>query len=1081
MPNELNSSYLARLPFVWHCCLFRLMATCGDSRRESRRQELDAEMNSVGLDEYKSYLFVGYDHDGTKNRLVNRFIHNGYPSAKEVSKSLAPFVRKNILKKEGWWIKDDSRCQDFITGVSTYPDAESLGNAIVQDRDIRRESLYRILSERGCPNPRDTLPELYGVEQAMKHYIDDGTGNADSLAGGIITSQRHAELKAELLPMNLASLLPRIEYRSIHNSGGNWSERISKVIQNPDCDPRIGAFLTELSTEVNKVLLCSELDAERRSRQALVDTSAAALNLDLSSLDRRHVYRYEGSTILSQIKVFVEQNVGDGAFLVAQLAEHTRKRRLGEILLKWKLPPSDDFIRKQPRMAERFNTCLSVGTEASFLELAEQLTSEQSDRHQELYAFFLSEDDLGQEPKQVALEDDGSSDMLLKSDFARYGVGNVSEDVEKVNISLRRNALEDAIKKARPRLMDPSLWSRNNYDSRCDEYCKAVGPWQNAKALVSLWQEEETFRRKEVNGILKEQGLGPITERNDIAYQARKRFEGFISQGNGSASKTANEIAKIMREDQITEQIRGDSAFTNSYWRLVSDPRYEAFISNADNAHCSVADFVDKLKLEKKSREESINRALEKIDMSAEEVAYEVKDELEAFARNGTGCLEWITSAALFFRRQKAIELEFGNLCLMIPSIYYFSIVEFRKELRSVTIQTILDVLYPAVEAESNLTINKGLSADGLRDETDPTLAHLVADYAEDFDDTVYSYCLEEQRDIRLAWLLAGREAGCPKEKAKRLAVILRSERKKRIYEIDELFPPLNFPSGRWHRTFNGKTEQDKEDDVFNDCGPRADFINDKISIEEAAKEITKTRRRQMLDEAFTGSHMVKNSRCQMFVEMQGMVGAEEALKTLVASLQSEREERCRLLEDAFIESGALDLGVGIDSLCGVYTAFDGDDNYDDHYVDHYSFDKESFPSEAKVCKGRSTYIDLGEGAPESVVHITVMHLRFVRLTPAVERHFFSWPPCKVESWIQQSQECKKFVSNVQAGPPTKEQIAAFLSEISEMPAKKLEKVPYDTEDDDCYGATDWKDHLSGGDYGNDPVCDARWDDYWDS
>ena len=1062
----------------------------GDSRYKSRRQELDARMKAVGLNDYKSYISVGHhddDLDHDKKRLIDGFIRNGYPSAKEVSKSLAPFVRKNMLKKKDWWIEDDSRCQDFRAGVSSYPDAESLGYAIMQDRDIRRGSLNRILSERGFSNPRDTIPQSYssvawGMEQAIKRYTDEGTGDADSLAGGIIASQRHAELEAELRKMNSTSPLPGINYRSIYNAGGNQSERMAKIIQNPDCDSRIVAFLTKSSSEVDAALLCSELDAERQSRQALVDASAVALNLgDLSSLDHRHMYRNE----LHQIKVFVDHNVGDGASLVAQLAKRTRKRHLGEILLNWELPPYDDFIRKQPSMNERFNACLTMGTEASFLELAEQLTSEQSDRHQELHAALFSATDFGQ-PKHIALEDDGSNDMLLESHFAHYGVGSVSAVIEKVNISLRRNALEDSIQKARPRLMDTSLRSRQKYDSRCDKYCKAIGPWQNANALVSLWQEEEDLRRKEVNCIFKQHGLGPITERNDIPHEARDMYEAFIIRGNGSASKIATEMAKGMRKAQIKEQFRGDSALDYPYSRLnMSDLRYEAFISNAANAHCiSAADFVDELKLEKKSREESINRALEKINMSMQDVSYQVKNELKAFARDGTGCLEWITSAALYFRRQMNIENEFGRLCSMIPSIRYHPIVELREDLQCVTIQTMIDVLYTPVEAENNLARNEESSARSFRDENGPTLSHLVVEYAhENFDNTVYIYCLRKKYDIRLASLLVGREAQCPKEEAKKLAAILRFERKKRICEIDELFPPLDFPSAVIGSAISfAKTEQDQEDDVCNECGPRADFINGKISIEEAAKRFTKTRRRQMLEGALTtGSRMIKDNMCQKFVEMQGMtVAAEaEALKTLVATLQSKREERCNLLEDAFIKSGVLDLGVGIHSLYGVDTAFDEDDSYDDHLADHYTFDDESFPSETEVGKVRYAYIDLSEGTPEFVIHITVMYLRSEKVTQAVRRHFFSWMLGEVDSWIHQSQVCQNFVSSVQAGPPTKEQIAAFLSEISEMPADKLQKVPYD--DDDRYGANDWKDHLSGGDYGNDPDSDVMWDAYWDS
>jgi hypothetical protein len=97
-----------------------------------------------------------------------------------------------------------------------------------------------------------------------------------------------------------------------------------------------------------------------------------------------------------------------------------------------------------------------------------------------------------------------------------------------------------------------------------------------------------------------------------------------------------------------------------------------------------------------------------------------------------------------------------------------------------------------------------------------------------------------------------------------------------------------------------------------------------------------------------------------------------------------------------------------------------------------------------------------------------------------LERHFSHWLPNELENWMHTSKECRAFVttSTTDAGFPTKEEMAEFVSMVSQLPAEKLQRVPDSDEDQGC--GNEWKYHLSGGEYGDDPDTDAMWDSYWD-
>ena len=208
-------------------------------------------------------------------------------------------------------------------------------------------------------------------------------------------------------------------------------------------------------------------------------------------------------------------------------------------------------------------------------------------------------------------------------------------------------------------------------------------------------------------------------------------------------------------------------------------------------------------------------------------------------------------------------------------------------------------------------------------------------------------------------------------------------------------------------------------------------------------------------------------------------------LKNLTSTLQEERTERCRLLDAAFVRAGVKDLGIGTASYTSI---LDDDDFLDDApYSD--------FPWEDDVVHARFGYVDLGKGEPDDVVRETVQYQRAQKLKKGVVSAFdLNTLGCHAEEWIRKSRKCKMFVLDTSKGLASEEEVQSFVQHVLATMLRQRQTrspgdggsdsddnsdyIPYDEMDSNGY---DWKYHLSGGTYGDDPDQDAIWDAYWDS
>ena len=130
-----------------------------------------------------------------------------------------------------------------------------------------------------------------------------------------------------------------------------------------------------------------------------------------------------------------------------------------------------------------------------------------------------------------------------------------------------------------------------------------------------------------------------------------------------------------------------------------------------------------------------------------------------------------------------------------------------------------------------------------------------------------------------------------------------------------------------------------------------------------------------------------------------------------------------------------------------------------------------------EVCELKYRYVDLGEGSPEDVLRTPITFQRTEKLEESLGNHFDGWLPGDVERWIHSSQLCATFTSRTEDGIPTDEDMDVFLKNVAQLPSAELKRVHYDTDYD---VGNEWRYHMSGGDYGNDPDSDAMWNSYWE-
>ena len=526
------------------------------------------------------------------------------------------------------------------------------------------------------------------------------------------------------------------------------------------------------------------------------------------------------------------------------------------------------------------------------------------------------------------------------------------------------------------------------------------------------------------------------------------------------------------------------------HWKLSKNTMYSTFVEG-DSPLESAERIVSQMLNERETRQKTIATVrLEDISVDSFSISMALRDYVDL----GRGHLPWLLDAIAYRSNQEKIVTSFGCLAKLLPEVRYDEVCDLRnKYINDVSI-VIGDIIFSPLTVDDNALIE-----DSSQDETDTPSRYISQHIASFMIEPIYSELIywhllgTEHCDSRVAALLAY-PSNCPWQSAKDAVAALREERKKRIIQIDSELPEWCMASTipLWNLTtcVQPRTVQDKEDDIC-DChydNPRADYINGKLTIEKAMSRMVRKARedilRNALRQGFLHSKLISTNRlCKEFVNTPGTTDAMESLSRLILTLQHEKSERIRLLDAVFDQAKVSepDLKMAssyVDSDLSTYG-----DIFIEYLFETYEemcdefYDSDRYPSTMEVCELKYRYIDLGEGLTEEVLRVAVMCQRKEQVKAALGNHFKGWYTGKIESWMHSSELCATFVSRTEDGIPTDEDMDMFLSKVAQLPSAELKEAYHDT---DLDGGDEWKYHMSGGDYGNDPDGDAMWNSYWD-
>jgi hypothetical protein len=217
------------------------------------------------------------------------------------------------------------------------------------------------------------------------------------------------------------------------------------------------------------------------------------------------------------------------------------------------------------------------------------------------------------------------------------------------------------------------------------------------------------------------------------------------------------------------------------------------------------------------------------------------------------------------------------------------------------------------------------------------------------------------------------------------------------------------------------------------------------------------------------------DDRCTAFLEGNPNTTAEE----ISATLLEERRSRLNDLQKALAVLGCPDVGMS-----SVFYSNE-DDCYG--YQDQDNDDLPSWSCEECSAKERFEFIEKAEGSADSVAATMAEYHRGSALLRVLRKcgcpawvGSESFPDALVQ-WAGENKSCNRFVTGRLTGMTVDDFVQGLVSEEQADPHGEAWQEPYGPDHSDYGGGNEWKYHLSGGDYGNDPDQDAMWDGYWDS
>jgi hypothetical protein len=205
-------------------------------------------------------------------------------------------------------------------------------------------------------------------------------------------------------------------------------------------------------------------------------------------------------------------------------------------------------------------------------------------------------------------------------------------------------------------------------------------------------------------------------------------------------------------------------------------------------------------------------------------------------------------------------------------------------------------------------------------------------------------------------------------------------------------------------------------------------------------------------------------------------------MEGLIATLCCERDTRKMQLPTLFTENGMPDPRIQYADDKDFFDPYDELVRSDDDYgYGGYGYDMPYWFDEKLSTQRVNTlcmiWIEFGKGSCARVVACLGKSRRAKALEAALNGAT-DMLPGDLERVLHSHPACQKYITN--GGEQTTQDFLKELSiQLGGSLKSLLNEAAWDSDDD--HDGSDWKYHMSGDDYGNDPDRDSMWDSYWDS
>ena len=1084
-----------------------------------RRILLERELAAMGLpvpsfdtlEDILEYPCLGGVSGDAAARLVEGFLQGGFPTLDWTVKVLAPFIRQQMLCEFGCWIEDERNCLSFLAGSEDYPNVHSVIKAISKDRDIRQRRLDAELQEQGVSltnllphfdysalaqspqhafvdSPQHAFVNSYrkpawafverregnAVAEATQAFIERGEGNARVIAYAAAVDARRKELASAFRAQKVRPS------SSIEESGFFSIATIDSIQEyknrNMVSDKIVRAFIFGENIQCQAHDVVAKVQAGRKPRQEIVDGLVSQYGLDMDPLRQSRQYYSE----LSRLDRFVEGGEGDARFALATIA-------FEESLKSCCLPGSEQLFRKTPELKERFEAAYVEGS-SPVLGLVEELAEAKTLRFQEAANTYLRVQQPDWRRGETAL-DETERNHLKSSSFVCFGFGSAQATAQSCEEMKRRNGLQEAMSKVVPEVPLSMLYE----NQLLEDFVKGTSAFVNEQEVLEALHRQKAERIAEIEKLLDEQMATPAT-----IYELRKQrpFRRYVSGGSGSPYELVHGFAQSKRREKLRSLLESPPDVLPSSYAMsiaMSMPQCKDFVAGKSSISCN--ELVSFLKQSFQKRKDVLQKVFGACKTSQQALCsggeHALDLALDKYVFAGSGDVSMLEQAVKFYAELGATREAFDSLEGILPHAGFDRGLAWKGKLDGIMSACCVNIVEHALSRYTGSSLHNSKHADEGGDDKPrivgpedlsqciaiKILSFCEADYTEAIRFGLSAPSLGH--DPRLLLLVTCPEE-CPWNSAVQAVAEIRRERSIRDARFGAVFSPERYatlrsngviPYGlgglRHHLRPQLQTPRDQldEDRLLRENGPRADYVNGKISLEKAVSVANRQERESLLKAALVAASLSKelmtlHEDCVRFLESETRDGHDLAVANLVSQSQSEKVERGgRLLLRLSKVVPGLSMSSYVDAgiLC-----------LEDPRVNWCDEDKplEAFPERSNVSCRTFRYVELGQGVPEDVVRSFVMLQRKEKLEQAVRNE----REVKFDWCVQKSKKCKAFVSDTDAGVPSDEDIESFIIFLKnklKLKGKYIESGDRSVDLDEMDGSDDDRSsyNVSDGDY----------------